>query len=153
MHGVQAQEIKIGYVSSDRVLSQSAPAKAAEARLRQEFEPRESELADMAAKLKAASDKLDKDAPTLSESERARRQRELVDMEREFQRKRREYQEDISRRRSEELAAIIERANAVIKRIAEQEKYDLILQEVVHASKRVDITDKVINALNANGGK
>lgn len=153
MHGAQAQELKIGYVSSDRVMRDSELAKAAEARLRQEFSRQEKELADMAAKLKAASDKLDKEAPTLAESERGRRQRDLVDMDREFQRKRREYQEDASRRRNEELSAIIDRANGVIKRIAEQEKYDLIIQEAVHWSPRVDITDKVIKALNANGGK
>ena len=153
MQGAQAQELKIGYVSSDRVMRDSELAKAAEARLRQEFSRQEKELADMAAKLKAASDKLDKEAPTLAESERGRRQRDLVDMDREFQRKRREYQEDASRRRNEELSAIIDRANGVIKRIAEQEKYDLIIQEAVHWSPRVDITDKVIKALNANGGK
>ena len=153
MQGAQAQELKIGYVSSDRVMRDSELAKAAEARLKQEFSRRESELADMAAKLKAASDKLDKEGPTLAESERGRRQRDLVDMDREFQRKRREYQEDASRRRNEELSAIIDRANGVIKRIAEQEKYDLIVQEAVHWSPRVDITDKVIKALNANGGK
>lgn len=153
MQGAQAQDLKIGYVSSDRVMRDSELAKAAEARLRQEFSRQEKELADMAAKLKATSDKLDKDAPTLAESERARRQRELVDLERDFQRKRREYQEDASRRRNEELSVIIDRANSVIKRIAEQEKYDLIVQEAVHWSPRVDITDKVIKALNANGGK
>ncbi|MCM5681033.1 OmpH family outer membrane protein [Schlegelella sp. S2-27] len=153
MQGAQAQELKIGYVSSDRVMRDSELAKAAEARLRQEFSRQEKELADMAAKLKTASDKLDKEAPTLAESERGRRQRDLVDMDREFQRKRREYQEDASRRRNEELSAIIDRANGVIKRIAEQEKYDLIIQEAVHWSPRVDITDKVIKALNANGGK
>ncbi|MEW6098621.1 MAG: OmpH family outer membrane protein [Pseudomonadota bacterium] len=154
LHGaVQAQELKIGYVNSDRVLRDAAPAKAAQARLEQEFSRREKELADMAAKLKAASDKLEKDGPTLSESERARRQRELVEQDREFQRRRREFQEDLNQRKNEELAAVVERANRVIKQIFEQEKFDLIVQEAVFAGPRVDITDKVIKALNANGGK
>lgn len=154
LHGaVQAQELKIGYVNSDRVLRDAAPAKAAQARLEQEFSRREKELADMAAKLKAASDKLEKDGPTLSESERARRQRELVEQDRDFQRRRREFQEDLNQRKNEELAAVVERANRVIKQIFEQEKYDLIVQEAVFAGPRVDITDKVIKALNANGGK
>ena len=89
--GAQAQELKIGYVNADHVLRDAAPAKAAQAKLEAEFGKREKDLADLAAKLKAASEKLDKDAPTLAESERTRRQRDLVEQDREFQRKRREF--------------------------------------------------------------
>ncbi len=149
-----AQELKIGYVNSEKVLREATPAKAAQAKLEAEFGKRERELADVAQRLKAAADKLDKDAPTLSESERGRRQRELVEQDRDLQRKRREFQEDLSQRKNEELASVVERANRVIKQIFDAEKYDLILQEVVFASPRVDITDKVIRALNSNtGGK
>jgi outer membrane protein len=151
--GVSAQELKIGYVNSDRVLRDAVPAKAAQAKLEAEFSKREKDLTDIANRLKAASDKLDKDAPTLSESERIRRQRELVDQDRELQRKRREFQEDLSQRKNEELGAVVERTNKVIKQIFETEKYDLILQEAVFWSPKVDITDKVIKALNAQGGK
>ncbi|MCW7540314.1 OmpH family outer membrane protein [Aquabacterium sp. A7-Y] len=153
VQGAQAQDLKIGYVNSDRVLRDATPAKAAQARLEQEFSRREKELADMAAKLKAAGDKLEKEAPTLAESERSRRQRELVEQERDFQRRRREFQEDLNQRKNEELSSVVDRANRVIKQIFEQEKYDLILQEAVFAGPKVDITDKVIKALNANGGK
>jgi len=151
--GVQAQELKIGYVNSDRVLRDATPAKAAQSKLEAEFSKREKDLADIANRLKAASDKLEKDAPTLPEAERSRRQRDLVDQDREFQRRRREFQEDLSQRKNEELAAVIERANRVIKQIFDSEKYDLIVQEAVFASAKVDITDKVIKALNAQGGK
>ena len=147
--GAQGQELKIGYVNSDRVLREAAPAKAAQAKLEAEFSKREKELNDVGARLKAASDKLDKDAPTLSESERARRQRELIDQDRELQRKRREFQEDLAQRKNEELATVVERTNRVIKQIFDAEKYDLIVQEAVFWSPRVDITDKVIRALNA----
>lgn len=149
----QAQELKIGYVNSDRVLRDAAPAKAAQAKLEAEFSKREKDLAELATRLKAASDKLEKDAPTLAESERGRRQRELIEQDREFQRKRREFQEDLNQRKNEELSAVVERANRVIKQIFETEKYDLILQEAVFAGPRVDITDKVIKSLNAQGGK
>ncbi len=149
---VQAQELKIGYVNSDRVLRDAAPAKAAQAKLEAEFGKREKELNDSANKVKTAADKLDKDAPTLSESERGRRQRELVEQDRDIQRKRREFQEDLNQRKNEELAAVVERANKVIKQIYEQEKYDLVLQDAVFASTRVDITDKVIRLLNAQAG-
>jgi outer membrane protein len=149
--GAAAQELKIGYVNSDRVLREAVPAKAAQAKLETEFSKREKELTDVGNKLKAAGDKLDKDAPTLSEAERTRRQRDLIDQDREFQRKRREFQEDLSQRKNEELAAVVERANKVIKQIFETEKYDLVIQEAVFAGPRVDITEKVIKALNAQG--
>ena len=153
--GAQAQELKIGYVNSDRVLRDAAPAKAAQAKLEGEFSKRQKEGDDAAARLKAAAEKLDKDAPTLSEAERNRRQRELVDQDRELQRKRREFQEDLNQRKNEELASVVERANRVIKQIYESEKYDLILQgdAMVFVGPRVDITEKVIKALNAQGAK
>ncbi len=151
----QAQVLKIGYVNSDRVLRDSAPAKAAQAKLEAEFGRRERELNDAALRLKNAADKLDKDLPTLSESERNRRQRELVDQDREIQRNRREFQEDLNQRKNEELAAIVDRANRVIKQIFETEKFDLIIQDAITdstgrplVSARVDITKKVIDALN-----
>ena len=144
-----AQELKIGYVNSDRVLRDALPAKAAQAKLEAEFSKREKDLNELANKLKAASDRLDKDAPTLGEAERTRRQRELVDQDRDLQRRRREFQEDLSQRKNEELATVVERTNRVIKQIFETEKYDLILQEAVFWSPKVDITDKVIKALNA----
>jgi outer membrane protein len=146
---VSAQELKIGYVNSERVLREANPAKAAQTRLEAEFSKREKELTDVGNRLKSSADKLDKDAPTLSEAERNRRQRDLVEQDRDLQRKRREFQEDLTQRKNEELSTVVERANRVIKQIYESEKYDVILQEVVFASKRVDITDKVIAALNA----
>jgi outer membrane protein len=147
--GAMAQDLKIGYVNSEKVLREANAAKAAQAKLEAEFGKRERELNDAATRLKAAADKLDKDGPTLGEAEKVRRQRELVEQDRDLQRKRREFQEDLNQRRNEELAAVVERANKAIRQIFDAEKYDLILQEVVFAGPRVDITDKVIRALNA----
>ncbi|MBL8288155.1 MAG: OmpH family outer membrane protein [Rubrivivax sp.] len=145
-----AQEaLKIGYVNSERVLREATPAKAAQAKLEAEFGKREKELQELGTRLKAAADRLDKDGPTLTEAERVRRQRELVEQDRDLTRRRREFQEDLNQRRNEELAGVVERANRVIKQLFESEKFDLILQEVVFAGPRVDITDKVIRALNA----
>jgi len=146
---VLAQELKIGYVNSDRVLRDAVPAKAAQAKLETEFSKREKEINETTARLKAAGEKFEKDGPTVSESERARRQRDLVEQDRELQRKRREFQEDLNQRKNEELSGVVERANRVIKQIFETEKYDLIVQDAVFASAKVDITDKVIKALNA----
>jgi outer membrane protein len=151
--GAQAEDLKIGYVNSERVLREAVPAKAAQAKLETEFSKREKELQEVAARLKTAADKLEKEGPTLAEAERTRRQRDLVEQDREFQRKRREFQEDLNQRKNEELSAVVERANKVIKQIFETEKYDLILQEAVFAGPRVDITEKVIKALNGTAAK
>lgn len=146
---VQAQELKIGYVNSERVLREANLAKAAQIKLETEFGKREKDLRDQETKLRAAAEKLEKDAPTLSEAERNRRQRDVVEQERDLQRKRREWQEDLTQRKNEELSGVVEKANRVIKQIFDAEKYDLILQDAIHFSARVDITKKVIDALNA----
>ena len=146
---VQAQELKIGYVNSEVVLREANMAKAAQAKLEAEFSKREKEFKDQEAKLRAAAEKLEKEAPTLSEAERNRRQRDLVDRDRELQRKGRELREDLNQRKNEELAGLVERANRIIKQIFDSEKYDLIVQEAIFVSSRVDITKKVIDALNA----
>ena len=146
----QAQEMmKIGYVNSERVLREANLAKAAQLKLEAEFGKREKELKDIETKLRGAAEKLEKDAPTLAEAERNRRQRDLVEADRDLQRKKREWQEDLTQRKNEELSAVVERANRVIKQIFDAEKYDLILQDAIHFSPRVDITKKVIDALNA----
>ena len=143
-----AQEApKIGFVNTERILRDAAPAKAAQQKLEQEFSRRDKELQDMAAKLKSLGERLDRDAAVTSESERQRRQREFAESEKDYQRKQREFREDLNQRRNEELSQVIDKANRVIKQIAEQEKYDVILQEAVFASPRIDITDKVLRAL------
>ncbi|MAF03200.1 OmpH family outer membrane protein [Herbaspirillum huttiense] len=138
---------KIAFVSTERIFREAAPAKAAQTKLEAEFAKRDRDLQDMAARLKAQSDKLDKDAAVLSDSDRAKRQRDLSDLDKEFQRKQREFREDLNQRRNEELAVVLERTNKVIRQIAEAEKYDIVFQEAVYASKRIDITDKVLKEL------
>ena len=145
----QAQEFKAGFVNTDRIFREATTAKAAQAKLEQEFSRREKELVDMGNTLKTASDKFEREAPTMAESQRTTRQRQLVDQDRDFQRKRREFQEDLSARKNEELSQVLERANKVVKQVAEAEKYDVILQEAVYINPKHDITDKVIKALNA----
>ncbi len=144
-----AQEFRVGFVNTDRILREANASKTAQTRLEQEFSKREKEMNDLGNSLKAASEKFERDAPTLSESQRAQRQKQLGDQDRELQRKRREFQEDLAARRNEELQQVLERANRVVRQVADQEKYDLILQEAVYINPKHDITDKVIRALNA----
>ena len=145
----QAQGSKIGFVNTERILRDSAPAKAAQTKIEAEFKKREEEIQRLGNNLRTAAQKFEKDAPVLSESDRNKRQRELANIDADLQRKRRELQEDFNRRRNEEFATIIERANAAIKRIAEKDNFDMILQDAVTVNPRIDITDKVIQALGA----
>ena len=132
---------------AQRVLRESSPAKAAEAKIEQEFSKRNKELADVAAKIKAMAEKLDKDAAVISDSDRIKRQRDLTDIDQDFKRKTRIFNEDLNQRKNEEIAALVERAQKVVKQIAESEKYDIVLQDAVYFNPRIDITDKVIKAL------
>lgn len=142
-----AQSTKIGFVSTERILRDSKPAKAAQAKIETEFKRRDEDLQALATTLRTQAQKLDKDAPVLAEAERVKRQRQLADMDSDLQRKRREFQEDFNRRRNEEFSAIVEKADAAIKKIAQDQNYDLIIQDAVTVSPRVDITDQVIKAL------
>ena len=148
-----AEDFRVGFVNTDRIFREANTAKAAQAKLEQEFSRREKELNDLGNSLKAASEKFEREAPTLSEAQRQQRQKQLIDQDREFQRKRREFQEDLNARKNEELQQVLDRANRVVKQVAEQEKYDLILQEAVYINPKHDITEKVIRALNASGAR
>jgi outer membrane protein len=143
-----AQDFRIGIVNTDRIFREANQAKAAQAKLEQEFSRREKDVQALATQLKTASEKFEREAPTLPESQRTSRQRQLVDLDREFQRKQREFQEDLNLRKNEELQLVLERANRVIKQVAESEKYDLIIQEAVYINPKHDITDKVLSGLN-----
>ena len=146
---VYAQEgSKIAFVSNERIFREAAPAKAADAKIQAEFSKRDKDLQDLAARLKGMADKLDKDSAVIPESDRLKRQRELADLDKDFQRKQREFREDLNQRRNEELAVVLERTNKVIKQIADAENYDIVFQDAVYANKRIDITDKVLKALN-----
>jgi len=144
-----AQEFRLGYVNLDRIIREAAPSKSAQAKLEQEFARREKDLQEIGNALKSAADKLEREAMTLSESQRAARQKQVMEQDRDFQRKRREFQEDLNARKNEELQQVFERANRVVRQLAEAEKYDLIIQEAVYVSPKHDITDKVIRSLNS----
>jgi outer membrane protein len=150
---VNAQEVHIGFVSTDRVLKEANTAKTAQTKLEQEFSKREKDLVDQGATLKSAADKFEREAPTLPETQRQTRQKQLIEQDRDLQRKRREFQEDLNARKNEELQLVISRANKVIKDIAVAEKYDFIFQDAVYVNPKHDITDKVLKALNASTPK
>jgi outer membrane protein len=144
-----AEDFRVGFINTDRIFREANTAKVAQTKLEQEFSKREKELVDLGNTLKTNSEKLERDLPTLPETQRAAKQRQLADQDREFQRKRREFQEDLNARKNEELQLVLEKANKVVKQVAEAEKYDLILQEAVYINPKHDITEKVIKAINS----
>jgi len=140
---------KIGVVQIERIVRDSAPAMRAQKKLEAEFSKREAELGKVADQLKRMQDELEKEGVTMSETQRRNKERDFNDLSRDFQRKQREYREDVNQRRNEELSQVIEAANRIIRQIAESEKYDIIFQEAAYANPRIDITDKVIKALES----
>lgn len=146
--GASAQESKIGYINTQRITTESAPAKAAQTKLEQEFSKRQKELADQQAQLKSFTEKFERDQPTLSETQRTSRSKEFTELGRDFQRKQREFQEDLNGRRNEELQQVLDKATKAVKLVAEAEKYDLVIQEVVYSNSKHDITEKVLRILN-----
>ena len=138
---------RIGFVNTERVLRDSNPAIRAQTKLKAEFLKREEEIARLEEQLKRAQADLEKNAVTLNENQRRAKERDLGELNRDYQRKLRELREDSNQRRNEELAQVIDNANRIIRQIAEQEKFDIIFQDAVYASPRIDITDRVIKAL------
>jgi outer membrane protein len=143
-----AADLKIGFVDVERIHRESAPAERASKQLEKEFAPRAQELQRRESQIKTLQSQTEKDAVTMSETERRAREQELSRMGVEYQRMQREYREDLNMRRNQEIAALLERANRVIKQIADAEKFDLILQDAVYRNPRLDITDKVLKALS-----
>jgi len=141
-------DVKIGFVNTERVFRDAAPAVRAQKKIEQEFAKRDKDIQKMAEQVRKMQEDLEKNSVTMSDSDRRSKERELGELSKDFQRKQREFREDLNQRRNEELAAVLDRANRAIKAIAESEKYDIIFQEAVYASPRIDITDKVIKALD-----
>jgi outer membrane protein len=144
---IQAAELKIGFIDAERINRESAPAELASKRLEKEFAPRAQELQRRESQIKSLQGQLEKEAMTMGESDRRAKEQELSRMSLDFQRMQRSYSEDLNLRRNQELQSLFERANRVIKAIAEAEKFDLILQEAVYRSPRLDITERVLKAL------
>jgi outer membrane protein len=143
-----AAEYKLGFVNSERLFREAAPAKRAQQKLEKEFAGRDADIQKLARQVRDLQAALDKDGVTMSENDRRNKERDLANLSRDLQRAQREFREDLNLRRNEELASVQDRANRVIQQIAEAEKFDLIVQEpVIFASPRIDITDKVIKAL------
>lgn len=143
-----AQGTKVAYVATERLMTDSKLAKVADAKIEAEFSKRDKAIKDQYESYKTALAKFEKDMAGMSESDRAKRTRELRDMELDIQRKRREFGEDLTQRRNEERSIIAQRASKIIEKIALDEGIDIVLQDVAFYSSRADITDKILKELD-----
>ncbi len=148
---VLAGELKVGWINIERIFREATPAQQATKQLEKEFDKRQVDLQKMGKQIQEQQSDLDKNGMTMSESERSRRERDLANLSRDFQRMQREFREDLNTRRNEEFASIQERANKAIREIAESEKYDLILTDAIYAGPRIDITDRILKILDESG--
>ncbi len=146
--GVQAEELRIGHVSSARIMREASAVKSADAKIKKEFSKREKELVAMADRLKAKVAKLEKDMPVLAESDRAKRQGELAELDRELQQKHRAFRQDLAQKRNEESAAFSKQLEKAIKKVVAAEKLDLIVQDALYHNPKIDVTEKVLEELN-----
>ena len=142
-----AADVKIGFVDVERISRESAPAERASKQLEKEFAPRQQELQRREAQIKELQGQLEREAMTMGESDRRAKEQELARANVEFQRMQREFREDLTIRRNQEIQGLMERANRVIRKIAEAEKFDLIIQDAVYRDPRIDITARVLKAL------
>lgn len=139
---------RIGWVSTERLFTESKLAQKADSRIEEEFSKRQKSMQEQIAQFKKLSEKFDSDNPKLNEAERSRRTRELIDMEKDLQRKQREFREDLTQRKNEERANISQKAYQLIQQIAREENLDVVLQDSVWFNPRIDITDKILKQLD-----
>jgi len=142
-----AQSIKIGYVDAAKILEDAPQSKASLKKLEGEFGPREQELRKMRDDITRLENELDKNSLVMSDSDREKRNRELLDSQRQLRRAQQDFREEYNLRRNEELADLQRIVSDKIIEIAKSEGYDLIMQQVVYASKKIDITDQVLKRL------
>lgn len=140
---------KIGFVNTERVMREVMPAQQAQKRLKIEIDRRDQEMRVLVAQMKKLELALEKSTPPLSETERRTKRREFTELNRDFERKKQDYADELALRRNEAVGQVMEQANRAIRRVAEQENLDAVFQEAAFASGRIDITEKVIKAVNA----
>lgn len=138
---------KVGYVSLDRLIAESAPAKKARATLDKEFKSREKALERNATSLRNAQQKYEKDFPNLTDEQRAARETEIGKNIEAFEMERAAFETDLSNAQNKLLQDLLKDANNVIRQIAEKDGYDLVVQEAVYIKPGYDMTQRVIDQL------
>lgn len=148
MPGLASAELKIGFVDLAK-LSENAPQIiAAQNKIDAEFSSREKELVELQRRISKLEESLATDSAVLSDSERSKKERDILGKRRELKRSQDEFRDDLNIRKNEMLRSVNVEIGNVIEKFAKSEKYDLILaQGVMFASDAVDITDTILKRL------
>jgi len=145
---VNAEDYKLGAVNAIRVLEKSPQADTARGIIEKEFAPRDAQLVAQQKEIKAMEDKVVKDGAIMSEDERSKLERDIINKKRDLKREQDEFREDFNFRRNEEFANIQRDIVAAIQQVAKDNNYDVVLSDgVIYASPKVDISDLVIEYL------
>ncbi len=141
-------EVKIGFVEVQKILKNAPQTVEANKKLEKEFTKRTARLKKVVKSIKDKESAFRKNSMTMSEGERAKKQKEIQSLKIDAQRTEREVREDIDIRRREEIAKVQAQVNIAVEKVAKDQGYDLVLyQGVAYAGKKVDITSVVIKAL------
>lgn len=145
-----AQSSRVGVVNTERILNESDLGKASAQRLEQEFSAEQRRIEEQEQRFQGMVESYQRDLPTLSESARTTRLTQLQQEEQNVLRARSDFQRNLNNRRNQELQVLLERANAAIRQVATNERFDLILTEAVFVKPELDITDRVLTILNSS---
>ncbi len=139
---------KIGFVNTGKVLKEAPQARKVEERLKAQFEAREKVLLGKQQQLLTLENKLKTDGDIMSQTSKRKLERELRLKLSQLKFEQQEFREDQNLRRNEEIRNLQTVIASVLKKLGDEEKFDLILTEgVSYVSNAVDITPKIIEML------
>jgi len=142
-----AQAVSLGFVDVDRILQESKPGQQSRAELDEEAAGYNRKLEEISAEARKIQEDLDKNGVTMSERDRTQRERRIEDLKLQFERRKQEFSEEFGDHRQLAVQALLKRVEQVVARVAAAEKIDLVVGRAVAVASRVDITAKVIQAL------
>ena len=150
----QAAGLRIAVVNYGELLQQSPQAKAAVAKLRAEFAPKQRTLQVEANALKAKEDTLKKNEATMTQDQRDQAELDLRERYQDLARKQSEIQDDVNTRRNELMSQLQRTLLQVVQNYARAQKYDLVLADgVIYSDSTLDITPAILSALKSQAGR
>jgi outer membrane protein len=151
---VFAQQIKIGYVNSDRILAEYDEAKEAQAKLDIEAKKLEDQYRGMLGKLDSLNRDYERQKMIMSESRRTTKENEISQLQQniqKFQVDKMGPQGEIYQKQAELVGPVLDKIKAVIEKIGKENKYDYIFDTVagniLYAEPVHDLTDKILYEL------
>ncbi len=144
-----AADFVIAVIDPTRIEEQSPQYEAARAQLQQEVAEREQMLAEQQEQISQLQQELARNEALMREEEVQRLQADIRNRGRKVRYAQEELREDLSLRKNQLRIKLGKQVEEVVTELAREESIDLIVSEslVFYASKRIDISDKVIERL------